>query len=92
MFSTVADWQFREHRIKPACGYLPAFPVGEQAAEDPCLLKMRKAKKWRAYSPRGKPQAQFASGPGSFPVPVANRRTNFSPMRAEGASDFTSRR
>jgi hypothetical protein len=31
-------------------------------------------------------------GPGSFPVLVARCRTNFSPVRAEGASDFTSRR
>jgi hypothetical protein len=31
------------------------------------------------------------SGPGSFPVPVARRRTDFSPISAEGAADFTSR-
>jgi hypothetical protein len=43
-------------------------------------------------SPPGRPPTHVVSGPGSIPVPVAHRRTNFSPIRAEGASDFTSRR
>jgi hypothetical protein len=65
--------------------------MGEQAAEDPSLLRWQGgSKKWRAYCHRGRPPTQFPSGPGRFPVPVDRRWINFSPIRTEGASDFTS--
>jgi hypothetical protein len=31
-------WQTANHCIKLVCEYLPASPVREQAAEDPCLF------------------------------------------------------
>jgi hypothetical protein len=57
-----------------------------------CVNFLQKAKNSLASCPRGKPQTKFYSGPGSFPAPVTSRITNFSPVRPEGASDFTSRR
>jgi hypothetical protein len=59
----------------------------------PLLLGSRsEAKNLRTYCPLGPPNNQFSSRPGSFPDPVAIRRTNFSPVRAEDGSDFTSMR
>jgi hypothetical protein len=79
------DWQSKK---------LPASPVGEQAAEVPCLIGWQGGgeKIVGSLCPRGKPQTQFFSGPRSFPVPLARRRTSFSPVRAEDASYFISRR
>jgi hypothetical protein len=37
----------------------------------------------------GRVHTQFSSSPGSFHVPGARHRTNFSTIRAEGDSDFT---
>jgi hypothetical protein len=37
-------------------------------------------------TPCGKPQTQFFSSPGSFPLPVASRRPNFSPVQAASHS------
>jgi hypothetical protein len=56
-----------------------------------CGGKLRPERKTLQLScPRGKPQTQCSSGAGSFPLPIARRRPDFSPGRAEDASDFTS--
>jgi hypothetical protein len=56
-----------------------------------CYGGKAEAINWRTNCPRGKPYTQFFSGPVSFSVPVACRRPNFSPVRAEGEAKFTSR-
>jgi hypothetical protein len=70
---------------KTVCEYLAASPVREQAAEDPCLLRWQGGgNKIAGLMFSCQAADQFPSGPDSFPVPVVRRRSNFSPIRAEG--------
>jgi hypothetical protein len=96
LYTCTLCWQSANHRIKPVADYLPSFSVGEQAAEDLVCYggKVRRQKNG------GLTVLLVASRRPNFPpvraaflhVPVARRRTNFSHIRSEGASNFTSRR
>jgi hypothetical protein len=58
----VEGWHTAHHRIKPVCEYLASFSAGEQAVEDPCLLRWQsKGNKWRKFSNIGHsiPRAAF---------------------------------
>jgi hypothetical protein len=60
-------WQVREYHIKPVCTFLPAFSVGELTGENVILYIVVACRNTKL------------SG---FPVPVARRRPNFTPVTA----------
>jgi hypothetical protein len=65
--TTIQEWQTADH---PECFYVFTC-LSMQWGSRP------KATNWLTYSPYSQPHPKFSSGPGSYPVLGACRRTNF---------------
>jgi hypothetical protein len=80
--------QTRDHRS--FCNFTCLSFWGSRQEEVLCLLQRQGgSEKMAVLLSPWQAADQFFSGPCCFPVPVAQRRTNFSPIRAQGVSDFT---